>query len=125
MSSVAASFLHFPMTVGGSGSLELSASDDHLRELILQVLFTEPGERVNLPDFGCGVRRLVFAPNNDMLRATTEFLITHNLQRWLGDRLDSVAVSVTSNPGEEEALYVDITYVPKSGSGPKTLRASL
>lgn len=125
MTNGAGSFLHFPMTVGGAGSLELSGAADHLAELILQVLFTEPGERVNLPDFGCGIKRLVFAPNNDMLRATTEFLITHNLQRWLSDRLDSVTVSVTSNPGEEEAVYIDIVYVPKDGTGPKKLRATL
>lgn len=125
MSDDTASFLHFPIGVGGAGSLNLSGSSDHLEELILQVLFTEPGERVNLPEFGCGVKRLVFAPDNEMLRATTEFLITHNLQRWLADRLDSVAVSVTAAPGEEETVQIDITYVPKNGTGPKTLKATL
>ena len=125
MSQDASSFLHFPLTVASTGSLAVIDPTDHLEELILQVLFTEPGERINLPDFGCGIKRLVFAPNNEMLRATTEFLITHNLQRWLSDRLDSVSVAVTSNPGEEQTALIDITYVPKGGSGPKTLRAAL
>ena len=118
-------FLDFPLAVGRTGALTLTDAADHLEDLILQVLFTEPGERVNLPEFGCGVKRLVFAPNNEVLRVTTQFLIAHNLQRWLGDRIDSVTVNVTSEPGAEEAIYIDITYAPRDGTGPKTLRATL
>ena len=113
------------MAVGRTGALTLTGSASHVEQLILQVLFTEPGERVNMPEFGCGVKRLIFAPNNEVLRVTTQFLITHNLQRWLGDRLDSVTVNVTSEPGQEEAVYIDVTYVPHDGTGHKTLRATL
>lgn len=92
----------------------MTGSDDHMRDLILQVLFALPGERVNLPEFGVGVQQLVFAPNSDMLRASSQFLISNNLQRWLGDRLDVNQVSVTSQPGEEEIVTIEIAYTLKA-----------
>ena len=60
-------------------------SDDHIRDLIEQVLFTAPGERVNRPNFGSGLLQLVFAPNSDELAAATQFLVQGALQQWLGD----------------------------------------
>ena len=82
--------------------------------MILQVLFTSPGERVNLPEFGAGVQQLVFAPNSDMLRTSTQFLISNSLQRWLGDRIDVNQVSVTSAQGDEETVTIEIVYVVKA-----------
>ena len=107
-------FLDYPYGVAGTGTPQTAAPDDHLRDLILQVLFTNPGERVNLPDFGVGVQRLVFAPNNDTLRSSVQFLISTNLNRWLGDRLNVEQVSVTSDPGLEETVTLDITYSVKA-----------
>ena len=107
-------FLDYPYGVSGTGTPQTAAPDDHLRDLILQVLFTNPGERVNLPDFGVGVQRLVFAPNNDTLRSSVQFLISTNLNRWLGDRLNVEQVSVTSDPGLEETVTLDITYSVKA-----------
>ena len=69
---------------------------DHIRDLIAQVLFTSPGERVMRPDFGSGLLQLVFAPNSDVLAATTQMLVQSALQRWLGDRILVEAVSVES-----------------------------
>jgi len=92
------------------GALAAASVDPHLRDLILQVLFTNPGERVNLPEFGVGVRRLVFAPNNDALRTSTQFLISTNLRQWLGDRIEVEQVTVTSEPGYEETVTIDIVY---------------
>ena len=68
-------FLDYPYTSGSTGAPKTNGTDDHLRGLILQVLFTSPGERVNLPTFGVGVQQLVFAPNSDALRSSTQFLI--------------------------------------------------
>jgi phage baseplate assembly protein W len=107
-------FLKYPYGVSGSGVPNTTTADDHLRDLILQVLFTNPGERVNLPEFGVGVERLVFEPSSDALRASTQFLISTNLQRWLGDRIDVQQVTVASVPGEEETVTIDITYTKKS-----------
>ena len=103
-------FLDYPYSVSGSGIPNTTPPDDHLSDLILQVLFTNPGERINLPEFGVGIQRFVFAPNSDMLRVSTQFLITTNLQRWLGDRINVEQVNVSSEPGFEETVTIEIVY---------------
>jgi Bacteriophage baseplate protein W len=118
-------FLDYPFSVGSTGVPKLTGPDDHLRDLILQVLFTIPGERVNLPEFGVGVQQLVFAPNSDMLRASAQFLISNSLQRWLGDRLDVNQVNVTSEPGEEETVTIDITYTLKATQQKQSLQVQV
>jgi phage baseplate assembly protein W len=107
-------FLDYPYRVGGSGTPNSTTADDHLSDLILQVLFTNPGERVNLPDFGVGIQRLVFAPNSDTLRSSVQFLITTNLNRWLGDRIKVEQVNVTSEPGLEETVTLEIVFSVKA-----------
>src|SRR2546423_12566327 len=92
-------YLDYPYSVSGSGTPNTTTADDHLRDLILQVLFTNPGERVNLPEFGVGVQRLVFEPSDLVLRSSAQFLISTNLQRWLGDRVKVEQVKVTSVGG--------------------------
>src|SRR5947199_7129166 len=104
-------YLDYPYSVSGGGIPNTTTPDDHLRDLILQVLFTSPGERVNLPEFGVGVQRLIFAPNSESLRSSVQFLITNNLQRWLGDRIDVNQVGVTSEPGGEETVTIEIVYI--------------
>jgi uncharacterized protein len=103
-------FLKYPYAVGGSGIPATTTADDHLRDLILEVLFTNPGERVNLPGFGVGVQRLVFEPSGNTLAATAQFLIATNLQNWLGDRISVQQVTVTSIPGEEYTVTIEINY---------------
>lgn len=107
-------FLDFPISVGNTGGLQTTNPDDHLRDLILQVLFTEPGERVNLPNFGCGVKRLVFAPNNEVLQASAQFLIAQNLNHWLEQRIVVEAVRLSSDVDEEFLLQIDIIYLVKA-----------
>ncbi len=107
-------FLDYPYAVSGSGVPNTTTADDHLRDLILQVLFTIPGERVNLPEFGAGVQRLLFEPNSDALRSTAQFLISTNLQRWLGDRISVDQVAVTSEVGFENIVTIEITYTVKT-----------
>jgi phage baseplate assembly protein W len=107
-------YLDYPYSVSGNGTPSTTTADDHLRDLILQVLFTNPGERVNLPEFGVGIQRLVFEPNSDALRSSVQFLISTNLQRWLGDRIDVDQVNVTSEPGFEETVTIEIVYTVKA-----------
>jgi phage baseplate assembly protein W len=104
-------YLDVPVAVSPAGGLRTCDAEDHLRDLVLQVLLTEPGERVNRPDFGCGVRRLVFSGSNEVLRTTAQFLITQNLDRWLGDRLRVEQVDVRADPGAEEVLRISVVYV--------------
>ena len=53
-------FMDYPFTIDNRGGVGVTDEDDHIRDMIEQVLFTNPGERVNRPDFGCGLRRMVF-----------------------------------------------------------------
>lgn len=105
--------LDYPYGIGTDGTARQTTDADHLRDLIVQVLLTNPGERVNLPEFGVGIERLVFAPNSDALRASTQFLVTTNLRRWLGDVIDVERVDVTSIPGEEETVTIEIVFTDK------------
>ncbi|MDM0109293.1 GPW/gp25 family protein [Variovorax sp. J22R24] len=83
----------FPLRVDGRGRSALVSREAHLRDLIEQLLFTVPGERVNRPDFGCGLMQLVFAPNSPELAATVQALVHGALQQWLGHlvRIDEVS----------------------------------
>jgi uncharacterized protein len=76
--------------------------------MIYQVLFTNPGERVNRPDFGCGLLQLVFEPNSEALATATQFLVQGALQRWLADVVQVEQVAIIS---EDERLAVDVVYV--------------
>ena len=100
--------LDFPYHFDGRGRTAGTDLDDHIRDLIEQVLFTAPGERVNRPTFGSGLLQLVFAPNNDELAAATQFLVQGALQQWLGDLIQVETVQVTS---EEATLQVTVQYV--------------
>jgi phage baseplate assembly protein W len=85
-----------------------AGDDAHLRDLIEQVLFTAPGERVNRPDFGCGLAQLVFAPNSDQLGAATQMVVQSALQQWLGDLIQIDAVEVAN---EDAILRVTVRYI--------------
>jgi phage baseplate assembly protein W len=99
--------LDFPYHFDGSGRTARSGDDHHIRDLIEQVLFTSPGERVNRPEFGSGLMRLVFAPNSDELAAATQFLVQGALQQWLGDLIQVERVEVAS---EDSRLRVVVEY---------------
>lgn len=92
--------IDFPFRLNSRGGVAGTDADDHVRDMIEQVLFTNPGERVNRPDFGSGLLQLVFAPNSPELAAALQFTAQANLQRWLGDvievrRLDVIADDAT------------------------------
>jgi phage baseplate assembly protein W len=100
--------IDYPFHFDGRGRTAGTTGDDHIRDLIEQVLFTSPGERVNRPDFGSGLMQLVFAPNSQELATATQFLVQGALQKWLGDLILVEAVQVES---EEATLRVSVRYV--------------
>jgi uncharacterized protein len=100
----------FPFGFNGLGQTRPCSEDDHLRDLIEQVLFTAPGERVNRPTFGSGLMQLVFAPNSDALAAATQFSVQAALQQWLGDRIDVRAVEVANT---DSTLTVTVRYASR------------
>lgn len=98
----------FPYHFDTYGRTAVTGEDDHIRDLVAQVLFTSPGERVNRPDFGTGLLQMVFAPASSELSTALQFLIQGSLQRWLGDLItvDLVTVEV-----EDSTLRVVVRYV--------------
>lgn len=101
----------YPFRIDSRGHAATTDDDDHIRDLIEQVLFTNPGERVNLPDFGCGLKQSIFAPNSDVLATATQFTISHSLQKWLGDKIMVQSVDVRA---DEAKLLVQITYLKRT-----------
>jgi Bacteriophage baseplate protein W len=102
--------LNYPLYIDGRGRTATTDRDRHIRQMIEQVLFTNPGERVNRPDFGCGLRRLVFMPNSQPLAAATQVLVKSALQQWLQNEIQVEKVEVTA---VESALTVSITYTDR------------
>jgi uncharacterized protein len=100
--------LDYPFHFDGRGRTAETGRDEHIRDLIEQVLFTAPGERANRPTFGSGVMQLVFAPNSDALASATQQLVQGALQQWLGDLIQVQAVDVQN---EDATLRVTVRYV--------------
>ena len=97
----------FPYRFDDRGRTADTDDNSHIRDMIEQVLFTSPGERVNRPSFGCGLMQLVFQPNSEELATTTQFLVQGALQQWLGDLIEVNEVQVES---EDSRLQVTIQY---------------
>ena len=105
---------HFPYQFDGRGRTRDDDEATWIRGLIEQVLLTAPGERVMRPDFGSGLRELVFAPNSPELAATTQFLVQGALQQWLAGLITVQAVEVSA---VESTLSVSVTYrIRRSGA---------
>jgi phage baseplate assembly protein W len=102
--------IDFPFHFDNRGRTATTDDDDHIRDMIEEFLFTNPGERVNRPDFGSGLLQLVFAPNSPELAAALQVTIQAGLQRWLSDVILVQKVEVTS---EDSTLRALIQYVVK------------
>lgn len=97
-----------PLQIDARGRIASTSDDRHLRDLIESVLFTAPGERVHRPDFGSGLRDLIFAPNSPELATAVQFLVQGSLQQWLGDRITVEEVVVDAI---DSMLTVRVDYV--------------
>lgn len=106
----------YPLRVDAAASqVARSAYPDHVRQMIRQLLLTSPGERVCLPEFGCGLRRLVFAGQSDALVATVRIQVQQAIDRWLKDQvtLQNVDVLAGADPAsglDQGSLLVTISY---------------
>jgi phage baseplate assembly protein W len=97
----------FPFAIDERGRVGSATGDANIRAKILEIVMTAPGERVGVPTFGCGLRDLIFDPNNEILAATSEFAITKALQQWMSD--DIVVKGVTAS-SDEGTLQILVTY---------------
>jgi phage baseplate assembly protein W len=114
--------LGFPFRIDEAGRVSTERGDPLLRGRILQLLLTSPGERVNLPEFGTRLRDLVFDPNNDVLAATTEFMVARALRRFLGEQIHVDQVQISADAA---TLNVDIVYLRKSDLRSEQLRVGI
>jgi phage baseplate assembly protein W len=93
----------FPLRIGSAHrQAERVSYADHVAQMIRQLLLTTPGERVCMPEFGCGLRQLIFAPKTAGLDATVELMIRQSLEKYLGAHITVRGVKVT-----EPAIYGD------------------
>ncbi|HSE15786.1 MAG TPA: GPW/gp25 family protein [Pyrinomonadaceae bacterium] len=99
--------IDFPFHYDTRGRTAATDDDDHVRDMIEQLLFTSPGERVNRPDFGSGLLQLIFAPNSPELAAALQFTVQAALQQWLGDVIQVQSLEVSS---EDSKLQVELNY---------------
>jgi len=84
----------------------------HVDEMIRQILLTTPGERADLPEFGCGLRQLLFAPNSDALQTTTQLMVQRSLTEWLGGQISVQQVTVAPGPGGDYSqILVQVSYL--------------
>lgn len=102
--------IDYPLHFDGRGRTAATDDDDHIRDMIEQLLFTNPGERVNRPDFGSGLLQIVFAPNSPELASALQFTTQAALQRFLGDVIDLQSLSVTA---DDSTLTVAVSYIVK------------
>ena len=100
--------LAFPFRVGADGrALQVATLEEHVRDELVQLILTNPGERLFLPEFGGGVRRLVFENIDDTTGAMVKAVLTRSISRWIGNRvtLENLIVNI-----ENETIAVDLSY---------------
>jgi phage baseplate assembly protein W len=100
--------IDFPFRIGGNGRTAVTDDADHIRDLIEQVLFTMPGERVNMPTFGSSLSRMLFAPNNTAAAPGLQLAVQAALMQWLGDRIVVTSVLVDI---EDSTVTVTVQYM--------------
>jgi hypothetical protein len=101
----------FPLRIDSRGRTARAGRQDHVRQLVEQVLFTAPGERVNRPTFGCGLLQLVFQPNSEPLAVAVRVTVQAALHEWLGDLISVDKVEVRA---DEEILRVTVAYTVRA-----------
>lgn len=103
--------IDFPFQIDARGRSASADLDEHVRDMIEQLIFTNHGERVNRPDLGSGALQLVFAPNSPELAATVQFTLQAALQAWLGDVIEVKDLTVSA---DDSRLTIDLSYVVKA-----------
>jgi len=109
--------IDFPFHFDSRGRTASTDDDDHIRDMVEELLFTSPGERVNRPDFGSGLLQMVFAPNSAELAAALQFTTQAESQRFLGDLIDLQQLDVSVN---DATLTVIVKYVVRASQKAQT-----
>lgn len=110
--------IDFPFHFNPEKRTATTSVDDNVRDMIEQLLFTNPGERVNRPEFGSGLLQMVFAPNSAELAAALQFTTQAALQQYLGSVIEVQSLNVTA---EDASLTVRIVYLLRSAGETRDL----
>jgi phage baseplate assembly protein W len=109
--------IDYPFQFDARGRTASTTDSDHIRDMLEQLLFTSPGERVNRPDFGSGLLQMVFAPNSVELAAALQYTAQAAIQRYLGDVIQLQQLQVTA---QDATLSVVASYVVRATGQPQT-----
>ncbi|MDF0677307.1 MAG: GPW/gp25 family protein [Nitrospira sp.] len=110
--------IDYPFHFDRVGRTATTGEADHIRDMIEEFLFTNPGERVNRPDFGSGLLQMIFTPNSSELATALQFTVQAGLQRWLGDLIAVERLEVTNN--DEGRLTILIQYLVRRTNDRRT-----
>ena len=99
--------IKYPYQFNPLGRTATSDDDLHIKDMMYQLLFTSPGERVNRPNFGCGLLQAVFEPNSNEMAATTQYLVQGALNQWLSHLIQVKEVSINT---KDSSLEVKVNY---------------
>ena len=99
----------FPPRLGPDGRWAFSEGEDNIRESIRIILTTEPGERLNLPEFGARLRGFLFSPNTPATRRLVRDEIETALRRW-EPRISLTSVSVDPDEIDERTAIATVRY---------------
>ena len=98
--------------IGANGGIGISSnSNENIRNMIVSILLTSPGERVNMPNFGCGLKELIFSTNGPVQQSVVDFIVTTALEEWIGDLIEVNTVDVTTI---DEKIIIHIEYEIKN-----------
>jgi len=111
--------IDFPFHFDSRGRTATTDDDSYIRNMIEQLLLTNPGERVNRPDFGSGLLQMVFAPNSPEMAAALQFTLRGALQRWLGDLIELQDLQVSS---DNSTLSIEVQYFSRQTSKSRTVQ---
>jgi phage baseplate assembly protein W len=109
--------IKFPFSLDSRGQTETANNEDHIRQMLEQLILTNPGERVNRPDFGSGALQLVFSPNSPELAATVQFTLQAAIQQWLSDLIDVQELNVSA---VDSLLTIYLSYMIIATKQPQT-----
>jgi hypothetical protein len=107
----------YPFHFDSRGRTASTTNDDHIRDMLEQLLFTNAGERVNHPDFGSGIQQLIFGPTSPELAVALQYTLKAAIQRWMSDIIELQALEVVS---QESTLSISIQYLVRSTNEQQT-----
>ncbi len=99
----------FPLQVTPTGGIATSSEEQKIEESLLLILSTAPGERLMLPDFGCGIHDLVFSPNDTSTVTTVVDLVRRALTRY-EPRIDVLEVTAETSSEQPNLLLIRVDY---------------